>query len=135
MQKSETRPPGSGQDGRIGRNASHNQKTGSNQFRNNKQPELAENQTAWNSDNQGVKETFIQTSRRGRDGQLGREDLRQGCRLRRTGGAGYQETKDSKALAVKSCGEREGERNSQSLRRVLWKVGLEWSKQAALFFL
>ena len=29
----------------------------------------------WKSDNQGVKEdTFTQTGRRGRDGQLGRED-------------------------------------------------------------
>ena len=38
-----------------------------------KQPELPENQTAWKSDNQGVKEeAIIQTSRRGR------EDLWQG---------------------------------------------------------
>lgn len=64
MQKNETRPPGSGQDGGIGRNALHNQKKCNNQFRKNKQPELPENQTACNSDNEGVKETFIQTSRR-----------------------------------------------------------------------
>ena len=33
----------------------------------------------WKSDNQGDKEeTLTQTSRRGRDGQLGKEDLRQG---------------------------------------------------------
>ena len=43
-----------------------------------KQRELTENQTVWKSDNQGVKETFIQTDRRGGDGQLGREDSQQG---------------------------------------------------------
>ena len=44
-------------------------------FKNKKQPELTENRTVWKSDNQGVKEeTFIQTSRRGGDGQLGGED-------------------------------------------------------------
>ena len=37
-----------------------------------KQPEPPENLTVWKSDNQGVKEeTFIQTARRGREGQLG----------------------------------------------------------------
>ena len=45
----------------------HNQKKNNNQFKNNKQPEVPENQTACNSDNQGVKETFTQTGRRGRD--------------------------------------------------------------------
>ena len=30
------------------------------------------------SDNQGVKETFIQTGRRGGDNQMGREDVWQG---------------------------------------------------------
>ena len=41
-----------------------------------KTPELAENQTVWKSNNQGDKEdTFIQTCRRGRDGQPGGEDL------------------------------------------------------------
>ena len=45
---------------------------GQQQFKNKKQPELTENQTVWKSDNQGVKEeTFIQTGRRGRDGQPG----------------------------------------------------------------
>ena len=38
------------------------------------------------------------------------------------------ETKDSKPLAVKYYGDCEGGRNSQSHRRVPWKVGLEWSK-------
>ena len=42
----------------------HNQKD-NDKFKNKKQPELAENQTVWKSDNQGVKEeTFIQTGRR-----------------------------------------------------------------------
>ena len=36
---------------------------------------MTENQTVWKSNNQGVKEeTFIQTGRRGGDGQPGRED-------------------------------------------------------------
>ena len=50
-------------------------KEGQQQFKNKKQPELTENQTVWKSDNQGDKEeTFIQTSRRGGDGQQGRDD-------------------------------------------------------------
>ena len=37
----------------------------------------------WKSDNEGIKEeTLIQTCRRGRDGQLGRDDSRQGGGLR-----------------------------------------------------
>ena len=49
------------------------------QFKNKKQPELTENRTVWKSDNQGDKEkTFIHTCKRGGDGQLGREDSRQG---------------------------------------------------------
>ena len=41
-----------------------------------KQPEVTEYRTVWKSDNQGVKEeTFIQTSRRDGDGQLGRSGL------------------------------------------------------------
>ena len=40
---------------------------------------MTENRIVWKSDHQGVKEkTFIQTGRRGRYGQLGREDSRQG---------------------------------------------------------
>ena len=42
-----------------------------------KQLELTENQTVWKSDNQGVRETFIQTSRRGEDGQTCRQDTQQ----------------------------------------------------------
>ena len=46
------------------------------QFKNKKQPELTENQTVWKSNNQGDKEeTFIQTSRRGGDRQLGHRGL------------------------------------------------------------
>ena len=40
--------------------SSHSQKKDNNQFKNKKQSELPENQTAWKSNNQGVKETFIQ---------------------------------------------------------------------------
>ena len=35
----------------------HNQKKDNNQFKNKKQPEVPESQTAWKSDNEGVKET------------------------------------------------------------------------------
>ena len=44
--------------------SSHNQKKDNNQSKNNKHSEVPENQTAWNSDNQGVKETFTQTGSR-----------------------------------------------------------------------
>ena len=59
----------SSQDGGVGRKASlpHTTKRRITTTLNKKQPELPENQTAWNSDNQEVKETFIQTGRRGRD--------------------------------------------------------------------
>ena len=58
---------------------SHNQKKDNNKFKNKNQPELPGNRTVWKSDNQGIKEeTFTQTSRRGRDGQLGGEDSQQG---------------------------------------------------------
>ena len=47
-------------------------KEGQQQLKNKKQPELTENQTTRKSDNQGDKEeTFIQTSKRGGDGQPG----------------------------------------------------------------
>ena len=60
-------------------------KKDNNKFKNKKQPELAENQTVWNSDNQRVKEeTFIQNSRRGGDGQPGGENSRKA----ETGGPG-----------------------------------------------
>ena len=53
------------------------------QYKDTKQPELSENRTVWKSNNQGVKEeTFIQTGRRGGDGQLGREDMWQSSRWR-----------------------------------------------------
>ena len=45
-------------------------------FKNKKQPEQTENQTVWKSNHQGDKEeTFIQTGRRGGDGQPGRRGL------------------------------------------------------------
>ena len=47
------------------------QPKGQQQCKNKNQPKLTENRTVWKSDNQGDKEeTFIQTSRRGGDGQL-----------------------------------------------------------------
>ena len=42
----------------------HNQKEDNNQSKNNKQPEVPENWTAWNSDNQGIKEIVNQTGAR-----------------------------------------------------------------------
>ena len=70
---------------------SHNQMKDNNKFKNKKQPELTENQTVWKSDNQGVKEeTFIQTGRRGGDGQPGREDSWQGSGWRTGRGNGLQ---------------------------------------------
>ena len=68
----------------------HNKKKDNNQFKNNKQPELPENQTARNSDNQGVKETFTQTNRRAGDRKVRQpsgEDTQQGGGPRRRGGA------------------------------------------------
>ena len=50
----------------------NNQKKDNNNLKTKKQLELTENRTVWKSNNQGDKEeTFIQTGRRGRDGQLG----------------------------------------------------------------
>ena len=73
------------------RASSQNQKKDNNKFKNKKQPELTENQTVWKSDNQGVKEeTFIQTGRRGGDGQPGREDSWQGSGWRTGRGNGLQ---------------------------------------------
>ena len=44
----------------------HNQKEDENQFKINKQPKAPENQTAWNSDNQGIKEKINQTNQTGK---------------------------------------------------------------------
>ena len=74
----------------------------SHQFKNKKQPELPENQTAWKSDNQGVKETFIPTGKRGADRRLGQRG--QGANVWVRWGLADQETKDSKPLPLKSCG-------------------------------
>ena len=70
----------SGQDGGIGRHTvptcTVQPKEGQQQFKNKKQPELTENRTVWKSNNKGVNDaTFIQTSRRGGDGQPGRREL------------------------------------------------------------
>ena len=63
----------------------HNQKKDNDKFKNEKQPELPENQTPWKSNNPGVKETFIHTGRRGGNGQQGREDTWQASGLCRRG--------------------------------------------------
>ena len=42
--------------------SSHNQKEDNNQSKITKQPEAPENQTAWNSDNQGIKEKINQNN-------------------------------------------------------------------------
>ena len=94
---------------------------------------MPENQTTWKSDNQGVKEAFIQTTRRGAARQLGREDLQQGGRLWGKRVLADWETKDSRPLAVKYCEGCEGGRNSQSYKRVHWKVRLEQSEWPTLF--
>ena len=76
------------------------QPKGQQQFKNKKQPELTENRTVWKSDNQGDKEeTFIQTGRRGGDGQLGREDSWQGGGWQTQQGGGLW-SKVGKAVAV-----------------------------------
>ena len=63
--------------------SSHNKKKDNDQFKNKEQPEMPEKQTIWKSDNQRVQEeTFIQTSRRGTDRQLGQR----GCAVRRRWG-------------------------------------------------
>ena len=59
----------SGQDGGVGKKpfaSSHNQKEDNNQSKFNKQPEVPENQTAWNSDNQGIKEKINQNNQTGK---------------------------------------------------------------------
>ena len=42
--------------------SSHNQKEDNNQSKINKQPEVPENQIAWSSDNQGIKEIVKQNN-------------------------------------------------------------------------
>ena len=44
----------------------HTQKEDNNQSKNNKPPEVPENQTPWNSNSQGIKETVDQTNQTGR---------------------------------------------------------------------
>ena len=63
------------------------------------------NQTAWNSNNQGDKETFIQTWRRGQRQATRLAERTHGKGADHTGkeGLAHWETKDSKVLAVKYC--------------------------------
>ena len=68
----------SGQDGGVGRNASLpcTTKRRTTNLKTIAQPKVSENQTAWKSENQGLIQTFTQTSRWGRDGQL---NGKEGC--------------------------------------------------------
>ena len=118
------------------------------QFKIKKQTEQPENQTECKSNNQGVKEPFIQAGRRGRDWQpLGGEDRQQGGRPRGRGrgwrtqviqhlpgykpgrttrerdrlrdpGFQHRKLKTQKPLGVRTCRSCTGGRNSQSHRRV-----------------
>ena len=104
----------------------HNQNKDNNQSKNNKQPEVTEKQTAWNSDNEGIKETFTQTDRRDGDRKWAPQWRGRVARLRTmqigqelnhpTGHVAEWETKDSK-LAVNYCRGCHGGRHSQSHRR------------------
>ena len=125
--------------------SSHNQKKDTNKFKNKKPPELPENQIAWKSDSQGVKETFIQTGRRGGERQQGQKghlirlrtmSVRWGLADQavphshtdkmvgttgeqdRQQNTGFQcrKTKDSKPLVEKTYGGCSRGRNSQSHR-------------------
>ena len=58
----------------------HNHKEDNNQSKNNKQPEVPENQTAWNSNNQGIKETVNQIN------HTGKRETRE---MRKTGQMGW----------------------------------------------
>ena len=122
--------------------SSHKQKD-NNKCKNKKQPELPENRTVWKSNNQGVKEeTFIQTGRRGGDGQPGQRGLVASQRLvdqvvphlhaDKLGGTikeqdrphnpGFQHSeKKPQNHWLKTCGGCSGRRNSQPHRRVHWR--------------
>ena len=89
---------------------------------------MPENQTAWNTDNQGVK----YSPRLVGELKLSGEDMWQGSRRCRRGRAGWMGNLRLKASCklLWGCHSR---RNSQSHTGVCWKVGLEPSKQAVLF--
>ena len=56
----------------------HNQKEDNNQSKINKQPDVPENQTAWCSDNQGIKETVKQNNKTGKTLRLDSGPRRRG---------------------------------------------------------
>ena len=63
--------------------SSHSQKEDKNQSKISKQAEAPENQTAWNSNNQGIKENINQNNQTGKAAdQAGGADLRGKLRLR-----------------------------------------------------
>ena len=79
-------------------------KEGQQQFKNNKQPELTENRTVWNSDNQGDKEeTFIQPVGGAETSSGDREDSQQGGGWRTHRGGGLWNGADQ-AAASRPCG-------------------------------
>ena len=141
----------SGQDGGIGRHTvpprTTKRRTTTN-LKTKKQSELPGNRTLWKFDNQGVEEeTFIQTGRRGRDGQLGWRRLMARWRLQDgdwwSGWShlcvriNWEEwrgsetdlatrvpvwgNKASKPLNEKTCGGWGSRRNSKPHRRVCWR--------------
>ena len=93
----------------------HNQKD-NNKFKNKKQPELTENQTVRKPNNQGDKEeTFIQTGRRGGDGQLCREESQQGSSRR---------TRAGKAIAGRPSEVVAGGAGSPTFAQINWEKQL-----------
>ena len=89
---------------------------------------MPENQTAWNSDNQGVKETFTQTGRREETGSQTERTCSKAVDHRGEAGLAEQEYKDLK-LALNYCRGCHGwEELPVSHKRFHWKVGLEQSK-------
>ena len=91
----------------------HNQKKDNSQFKNKNQSELPENQTAWNSNNQGDKVTFIHTGRRGGKRQPVRGNACQDSRLFRQGG-GVADQVIPHSCAGKSGGGTNGEQDRPS---------------------
>ena len=93
---------------------------------------MPENQTAWESDKELKKHSSRLVGGATMGSQAEKTCGKAADHMSEAGLAEW-ETKDSKPLAVKYCGGCDGGRNSQSHRRVHWKVGLKWSHQVALF--
>ena len=121
----------SGQDGGVGRNAlppsttkrrvTTNLKTINNQ--------KCQKIKLHGTNNQGVKETSIQTGRKGGDAQPGRADPWHSSRLCKWGGTGWTGNWRLKTSSYKILWGLRWQEKLQSHRRVRWKVGLQQSKQ------